>query len=988
MNLKNLLSRFSYSLVLFFICNSAIAQNKTISGTVTDSKDKQPLIGVSVAVKGTPTGTSTGADGTYRLTVPEATTTLVFSYLGYNSQDVNIAGSTTVNVLLEGSSTSLSEVVVVGYGTQRVKDATGAVASIGTKDFNKGVIASPEQLLQGRVAGVQVTPSSGEPGAGINIRIRGSSSVRSGSNPLFVVDGVPLDGSNVSDGGGDNGAGSSSARNPLTFLNPDDIENISVLKDASSAAIYGSRGANGVVLITTKKGKSGQQSLNFSSSVSVANSLRTYDLLSPSAFIAKSVELGKTAASVNFGANTNWQDQIFRTGVTQNYSLGFGGGNENTLYRFSLSNANQEGIVRNSGLNRSTGRVNASHELFDKKVKIELQLTASQLNDQYAPVGENAGFEGNLIGAALAANPTRPIFINNSDTLTQSSDFRNPVAMLNYINDRGITNKVLGNMSLGWKITDGLLFKVNVGVDNSASNRRSTFNSMLKFNGIENSGRAILANRTLSSRLIENTLTFNKSFNTIHSLEALAGFSYQKFESDGFNTRADGFLNNLITYEDNIGNVDNSGTKKAFSSGSYRSGSELQSYFGRANYSLMDKYLLTATLRVDGSSKFGPNNKYGYFPSVAGAWRISEESFVSKDVFQNLKLRAGWGINGNQEFPGGITNATYNYSTTGAISKINNQNPDIRWEKSNQYSVGLDFEILKSRLSGSFDYYNKSTTDLIFLQSIAQPAPALFIWKNLPATVNNTGLEASISYSVFRNEGFTWDIGVNAASLTNKVKDLQLSAIRTGAINGQGLSGAYAQRIVSGYPLFSFFIKEFAGFDNAGAATFANDGAEEFRGSALPKFTFGLNNSFTYKNLSLSAFLNGATGFYIYNNTATALFSKGSLNSGRNITQDAANTAEGKSNSTSVSTQYLEKGDFLRLSNLNLAYTFKLPNTKHIKGFTMNLTGQNLFLITNYSGLDPEVNTNKAIDGIPSLGIDYTSYPSARVISLGASLNF
>ena len=938
-------------------------------------------------MKGTATGTSTGADGTFRLAVPEATTTLVFSYLGYDSQDVNITGRTTVNVSLAGSNTSLSEVVVVGYGTQRVKDATGSVASIGTKDFNKGVIASPEQLLQGRLAGVQVTPSSGEPGAGINIRIRGSSSVRSGSNPLFVVDGVPLDGSNVSDGGGDNGAGSSSARNPLTFLNPEDIENISVLKDASSAAIYGSRGANGVVLITTKKGKSGQQTLNFTSSVSLANSLRTYDLLSPTEFIAKSVELGKTAASVNFGANTNWQDQIFRTGLTQNYSLGFGGGNENTLYRFSVSNSNQEGIVRNSGLKRTTGRMNASHELLDKKVKIELQLTASQLNDTYAPVGENAGFEGNLIGAALAANPTRPIF-RSGDTLTQSSDFRNPVAMLNYINDKGKTNKVLGNVSVGWKITDGLLFKVNAGVDNSSSNRNSTFNSLLMFNGIENSGRAVLANRNLSSRLIENTLTYNKVFNSIHSLEALAGTSYQKFESDGFNTTADGFLNNLITYEDNIGNVDNSGTKKAFNSGSYRSGSELQSYFGRANYSLMDKYLLTATLRVDGSSKFGPNNKYGYFPSVAGAWRLSEESFISKEVFQNLKLRAGWGINGNQEFPGGITNATYNYSTTGAISKINNQNPDIRWEKSNQYSIGLDFEVLDSRLSGSFDFYNKSTTDLIFLQSIAQPAPALFIWKNLPAKVINTGLEASINYSVFRNEGFTWDIGINAASLTNRVQDLELNAIRTGSINGQGLSGAFAQRIVSDRPLFSFFMKEFTGYAADGSAQFANDGAEDFRGSALPKFTFGLNNSVSFKNLSVSAFLNGATGFYIYNNTATALFSKGSLNSGRNISVDAANTAEGKSNSASVSTQYLEKGDFLRLSNLNLAYSFKLPNAKHVKSLTVNLTGQNLFLITNYSGLDPEVNTNKAIDGIPSLGIDYTSYPSARVFSLGASVNF
>lgn len=986
MDLKIILRRFTYGMFLVLFCSSAFAQNKTITGTVTDSKDNEPLIGVSVVLKGSSTGTSTGPNGTFNITVPASATTLVISYLGYNPQEVNISGRSTVNVSLVISTSALSEVVVVGYGTQRVIDATGSVASIGTKDFNKGVIASPEQLLQGRIAGVQVTPASGEPGAGMNIRIRGSSSVRSGSNPLFVIDGVPLDGSSISDGIGDNGAGSSSARNPLTFLNPEDIENISVLKDASSAAIYGSRGANGVVLITTKKGKSGQQSLNFNSSVSVANALNTYDLLSPSAFVAKSVELGKTAAAVNFGASTDWQDQIFRTGVTQNYFLGFGGGNENTLYRFSVGNSDQEGIVKNTGLNRTSARMNASHELWDKKVKIELQLTASHLKDRYAAVGENAGYEGNLIGAALAANPTRPIY-QADGTLTQLTDFRNPVAMLDYINDRALTNKVLGNISLGWKITDGLLFKVNAGVDNSTSNRNSTFNSLLKFNGIENSGRAILTNRTLASKLIENTLTFNPTLSDTHTLEALAGFSYQKFDNNGFYTRADKFLNNLITYQDNIGNVDNSGTNKAFFSGSNRSGSELQSYFGRVNYSLMDKYLLTATLRVDGSSKFGPNNKYGYFPSIAGAWRISEEGIVSKDVFQNLKLRAGWGINGNQEFPGGITNATYNYSTTGAISKINNQNPDIKWEKTNQYSIGLDFETLQSRLSGSIDYFNKSTTDLIFLQPIAQPAPALFIWKNLPARVVNTGLEFALNYGVIRNEGFTWDIGANAASLTNEVKDFNFT-IPTGQIHGQGLSGAYAQKIVTGYPLFSFFIKEFTGYDNAGNSTFANNGAEDFRGSALPKFTFGLNNSFTYNRLGLSFFLNGATGFYVFNNTAVALFSKGSLNSGRNITVDGANTTEGKSNSASVSTQYLEKGNFLRLSNLNLSYDVNLPSTKHIKSVTFNITGQNLFLITNYSGLDPEVNTNKAINGIPSLGIDYTSYPSARVFSFGASLSF
>ena len=986
MQLKHLLHA-CFLLVFCLFSTAALAQNKTISGKVTDGKDGSPIIGASIKAKNSSAGASTSADGSFQINVPESATTLVVTYVGYANQEVAIAGKSVFNISLVESATTLNEVVVsVGYGTQRVKDATGSVSSLGSRSFNKGVISSPEQLLQGRVSGVQVTPASGEPGAGVNIRIRGTTSVRSGNNPLFVIDGVPMDGNNVSDGGGDNGVGTLSARNPLTFMNPDDIENISVLKDASSAAIYGSRGANGVVLITTKKGRSGQQTASFNSSISTANALKTYDLLSPEDFIAKSVQIGKDPTKVNFGAKTNWQDEIFRTGVTQNYSLGFGGGNENTLYRFSASSSNQGGIVRTSGMNRSTGRMNASHELFEDKVKIELQLTAAQLKDRYAPIGDNAGFQGNLIGAAIAANPTQPIE-SAPGVYNQSPDFRNPVAMLDYINDRGVTTKLLGNIGLNWKVANGLAYKLNLGIDNSVSNRNSTFLSLLSFDGIENRGRAVLGSRSLNSRLIEHTLNYAKAIGK-NSFDVLGGFSYQKFESDGFNTRADGFLNNLIPYEENIGNVDSRGALEPFTSGSYKGGYDMQSYFGRANYAYNEKYLLTATLRVDGSSKFGNNNKNGYFPSVAAAWRISEESFISKDIFQNLKLRASYGVNGNQEFTAGSTNATYEYTSTGGIRQINNENQNLRWEKTKQYSTGLDFETLSGRLTGSLDYYNKSTTDLLYLQPLSQPNIAQFVWQNLPAVVKNSGLEINLNFSVLKNKNFTWDIGANAASLKNNVENFKGSTIRTGTINGQGLSGATAQVIQEGLPLFAFYLREFTGFKADGSEQFSNNEELAFRGSALPKYNFGLNNTFTYKNLSLSFFLNGATGFYIFNNTGIALFAKGSLNSGRNVTVDAANSGQSATSFVSPSTRYLEKGDFVRLSNLNLAYTFKMLNTKYVKGVTVNFTGQNLFLITKYSGLDPEVNTNKAFEEIPSLGIDYTSYPSARTFSLGAAVNF
>ena len=989
MNLKILLSRFFCGMLLFLVSASAYAQNKTISGTVTDGKDGQPLIGVSVAVKGTTTGTTTGTDGTYRISVPESTSTLVFSYLGYVTREMPIGSQTTMNVTLSPSSTSLSEVVVVGYGTQKAKDVTGSVTSLGAKEFNKGVINSPEQLLQGKIAGVQITPASGDPGAGINIRIRGTTSVRSGNNPLFVIDGVPLDGGNITDGAADFGTGSEAARNPLNFLNPADIENITVLKDASSAAIYGSRGANGVVLITTKKGVAGQDNLNFSTSFSSSSALNTYDVMSASEFLTQAARTGADANALNKGGNTDWQNVILRNGLTQNYSLGFGGGTEKTLYRLSVAHSDQTGIMENSGLKRTTGRLNASHELLNNKVKIDMQLTASRLDDEYAANGDNAGFLGNILGAALAANPTIPINDKtNPSGFTQSADFRNPAAILALIKEGALTNKVLGNVGLNWKIVNGLQYKFNGGFDNSNSTRKTGISRLLDFDGIKDRGRAVNANRELSSYLLEHTLNYNTSIGEIHTLDALAGFSYQKFSNRGFYLDARNFLTDEIPYSDNIDGVNNDGSNKAFTAGSDRTGSELQSYFGRINYSLMSRYLLTATLRADGSSKFGANNKYGYFPSLAAAWRISEESFVPKDIFSDLKLRLGWGITGNQEFPAGITRAVFSVNSSGSITQRNNPNPDISWEQTDQVSVGLDFGILNNRLSGSLDYFNKTTKDLLIQVNYAQPAAVDYKWINLPGKVKNKGFEFSLNYNAIQNDNFTWDVGANASFLDNKVTDFGNTIIPTGNIHGQGLSGAYAQRIADGLPLGAFYLPVFQGYDAEGLAIYPDEAAFRYVGSALPKNTFSLNNSFGYKNLSLSVFLNAVTGFYVYNNTANALFTKGSLKNGRNVTVDAANSPEAALNAPEVSTRFLEKGDFLRLSNATLSYRFNMANKTYIKGMSLNLTGQNLFLITNYSGVDPEVNTDKNRNGVPSLGIDYTSYPSARIFTFGASFDF
>ena len=983
---------------------AVLAQGTTLTGKVNDATGVG-LPGVTVQIKGTTKGTTTGGDGSYQLAGVDGNATLVFSSIGYVSQEVAVGGRSSVTITLVEDNKTLSEVVVVGYGTQRAKDATGSVQSIGTKDFNKGVISSPEQLLQGRVAGVQITPSSGEPGAPINIQIRGTSSLRGGNNPLFVVDGVPLDGGSTSDGNPDFGGGSTAARNPLSFLNPADIENISVLKDASAAAIYGARGANGVVLITTRKGKAGSQSLTFSASGAVSNPMKRYNVLNAQDFLAGVKAAGGDPAVVDKKANTNWQDQIFRTGITQTYNLGFGGGNQDTRYFFSLGYQDQQGIIKNSGQKRLTGRVNASHELFNDKVIIDLTATTSNVNDSYILNGDNAGAQGNLIGAAIQANPTYPVFNADGTYYQPGGDYRNVAAILAYDNDKSETNRTLANASVTWKVLDGLSAKVNFGIDNSTAVRRTALDSRLNgnfnLNLIPNlvnvniardantglGGAAYIQNRFRNSRLLEYTLNYNKTMGK-NVLDALVGFSYQTFRNQGNYLAAGNFPfdQTSISYLDAIGSA-NANNRTSFGGGSDRSQNDLQSYFGRVNYNIADKYLLTGTLRVDGSSRFGVNNKYGYFPSIAAAWRLSEENFIPKDVFDDLKLRVNYGITGNQEFPGGASKIIFQLNADGSTTQLNNPNPNLKWEQNTTIGAGVDFTILRGKLSGAVDYFHKAVSNTLFQVFYAQPAPVNYQWVNLPGQIINAGVELNLTYQAVQKKNFGWEVLYNMTFLNNTVKDFG-SVVPTGSINGQGLSGAYAQTIRSGYPIFSFIMPTFTGYDANGLGTYADGGAATIHGSPLPKIRLGLTNNFTFGNFNASLFFNGQFGGYIYNNTANALFLKAPLKSGKNVSYEAANSPENSLNSGSVSTRFLEKSDFVRLTNASIGYRFDLPQGGFAKSLNVSLTGQNLLLFTGYTGLNPDVNTVKYYNNIPSLGIDYTPYPTARTFTLGLNVGF
>lgn len=1007
MNFSKIVKSSILGLFLGLLAINAQAQNKTVTGKVLDAKDGSPIASASVVAKGTSTGAKTAADGTFAITVPSSVTKLVVSTVGYSSREVAAEGNVTVS--LNQTSEQLNEVVVVGYGTRKIKDATGAVVSLGEKSFNKGIISSPEQLLQGRVAGVNVTTNSGEPGGAVNVTIRGTSSVRSNNNPLYVVDGVPLY------GGGTVGSsitvdGGTTARNPLSFLNPNDIENISILKDASSAAIYGARGANGVVLITTKSGK-GKPSLTFNATTSVSTTAKRYDLASPQEFmygIKKTLdEAGFDFSGVGSndkGFNTDWQDQVFQTAISNSYNLAWGFSNSKSSLKLNGSFDNQEGIVKTQGLKRYTFGLKYSNQLTSR-LKLDVTANQSIVNNSYAQVTNNAGYQGSLIGSMIGANPTFPIYNTSGAWFDNQDGNRNPVAILEGYKDNDTYNKLLANVSVSYKISDNLTYKAIFGMENGASERltfvdprlpgayiQGTINIRGKnYVGSDFSGKGRAAQQFLdqTSSLIEHTLNYDKTFKNGNNLQALAAFSYQK-TTDYYrasqrwgNAGATKMLTNFKDYTGGVTDVYGDSTQV-----------ELQSYFSRVNYTMKDKYILSALVRIDGSSKFSSGSKYGTFPAFGFKWRMLEEKFAQNTlgkIFSNFDMRLNYGITGNQEFPAYASLALKQRDFTGGSNTISNSNPNLRWEQTTTQGVGIDFSMFNGRLNGTVDYFNKTTQDLLTLISYPQPAASADRWVNLDGDVVNKGWEFGLDYQLVRpayRGAFGWDVNYNMSFLNNNVTGFGSTVLNTGEVSGQGLSGAYAQTIRDGSPLFTFVMPTFLRFDAFGNGVYANGAKDEIQGSALPTFNAGLTNNFTYKKLTASIFFNAVTGFYVYNNTANALLLKGSLKNAKNVTRDVVYSIENSINPGNVSTRFLEKGDYIRLANASLSYALDVKQGSFIKGLNLTLSGQNLALFTKYSGLDPEVNVDKSRNGVPSRGFDYTATPRARVITFGINARF
>jgi iron complex outermembrane receptor protein len=1002
-------------LFLFCCILQTMAQQRTITGKVT-APDGSPLIGATVLIVGNKSGVTTNSDGTFSINVPQKAKQLQISYVGSETKTVDISSTSNVSVSLAPSATNLTDVVIVGYGTVKKKDATGSVAQLDSKDFNKGVISTPDQLLQGRTPGVNVTPASGEPGSAATITIRGTASIRD-QGPLYVVDGVPISpgGTLATQSGVE---GSSTPRNPLSFLNPNDIASITVLKDASSAAIYGSRGANGVILITTKSGKSGRGNLTFGASTGISTPASRYDLLNAQDFLLAvkkaNIDAGTSPAdaaaavlNVDKGHNTDWQDEIFRTGVSQNYNLGWGISRQSTHLRLSGSYDDIQGIVKTSDLKRLTGRLNLTQKFINDKLSFDVNLTYSNVKNSYAPLTNNAGYQGSLIGAAIIFNPTYPVYNPDGSFYDPLDGNRNPVEMLTYFSDKGTYNRLLGNVSGSYTIVPGLTYKATFGYDDAKDDRLSFADPRLGTNAfggttnvfgkdlsnpIHGNGRGVKQNLDLKSILVEHTLTYDKSF-TNQDLNAVVGYSYQSTEST-YKGRVGWGLSSPVTEPKDVFHKSFGQFQNYYDYVPDYTKYDLQSYFGRVNYTLFDKYLLTATMRIDGSSKFGKNNKYGYFPAFAAKWKLLNENFAKglRNVFSQLAIRANYGILGSSEGIGAYDaiNLKQTYignSGSDETQLLHQGNKDLKWEQAATTGAGLDFTLFNSRLSGTFDYfYSKRKNLLFYAPTPGGFAPSSNWWINLPGFVINKGTEYSLDFQAIRGKNFTWTINYNMSFTHNEVQDFNV-VVNTGGVHGQGLSGAYAQTFANGHPLFTWKMPTFLGFDGNGDARYANGGKDELQGSALPTFNAGLTNSFTLGRWNASIFINSVRGFYVYNNTANAVFLRGSVKTAHNVTYDVANSPEDPINPGSVSTRFLEKGNFVRISNASIGYSFDMKGSV-IKTLTISAVGQNLALFTKYTGLDPEVNMDENINGVPSRGFDYTGYPKARTYTLSVNLGF
>jgi TonB-dependent starch-binding outer membrane protein SusC len=980
------------------------AQQVIVTGVVTDAKDGSPMPGVNVIIEGTTQGNVTDLDGKYSLKVDNANAVLAFSFLGYISQKIPVGSQTSINVQLSEELTKLDEVVVIGYGTTKKKDLTGSVSTLRGDDLTKAGASTPEQLLQGKVSGVQIISNNGEPGSGFTVRIRGASTIRSGTQPLYVIDGIPLDEQNTSPDGISGAAlGGSPATSPLTTINPNDIESIDILKDASAAAIYGSRGANGVVLITTKKGKEGASEINYSVTVSSSVLPKQLEVLSGRQWLTLADSLGITEP--DFGDSTNWQDQIFRTAISQEHNLSLSGGTAKSTYRASFGYLEQKGIIKKSDMTRYSGRLNLTQKALNNKLTLETTLSGSQVIENRGPLGAT-GFEGDMLLNALQANPTWPVRdslgipFQGTEIYPFQPNERNPVAMLEYTTDLTRTTNLLGGINASVEIIQGLNLKVSFAMNYTNANRLMNQSQKLSYMK-DKSGTGQINNKEIYNYVTENTLNYNKTIGP-GTINVLAGYSYQEYMNRSSNMTAGGFVTDGYPY---VNAIQYGKLIYTDISSKFPPDVKMQSYFGRINYNLSEKYLVTATVRADGSSKFGKNKRYGIFPSFALGWRMSEEEFVkSLDLFQNLKLRFGWGQTGNSEIEPRQSQFLYSFdkpskaiigdSVIVGLKVSRTPNPDVTWETTTSSNIGVDFGVLKGKLSGSIDFYMKKTSDLLLQMPSLPLSPSQFVVKNNDSVkVENQGLELSLTGIIISQKDLSWEITGNISFLSNKVTGLSDKVYSTGNAQGHGLTGTYVEVIANNKPMNMFYGSHIDSIKNGNiyylkSKVNTSKDSMVFLGNPQPKYTWSISNKFKYKRFDLSIFIEGVYGNKLFNNTAL-LLDKYNLKQSSNVLKYFAYDPVDVNNLTTVvSDRYIEDGSYVRLSSVTLGYNVNLKNNPWVKSLRFYVSGTNLMLFTDYKGYDPDVSSSKDKDNINSFGIDITNYPKARTYLAGLNVTF
>jgi TonB-dependent starch-binding outer membrane protein SusC len=1016
--------RITALLGVFAVWGSALHAQATgrVSGRVIDSTSQNGLSNVTVSIGGTQLGALTRVDGGFLITgVPVGPRAVTVRRVGYAAKTVNVTvgpnETAAINVTLSAVAANITGVVVVGYGTQRKEAITGAVATVDPEKANVGVITNASQLLQGRVAGVQIQGNSGDPGANSQIRIRGGSSISGSNDPLYVIDGVPIQNESSQGGGVGIGGGVALARNPLNLLNPSDIANITVLKDAAATAIYGSRGANGVVLIETKKGKAGTSQFDYETFVSTASRARSIDFATGDqyrAFVERMITQGTLPATrrADLGtANTDWEDEIARTGYTNNHVISFSGGSANTQYRASLNAFDQQGIILANGLARYQGRLNANHSALDGKLRLGLNLTTSRLKDRFLPYENTGGFEGGVFANMAIYNPTRPVL-----DATASSGFyelgrgaqgqRNPVALALQTYDAGTTTRNLGNVTAQYAILPSLTASTTVGID--VSNFDRGFYGPIAspaFAGV--GGRAQVINRRLQNITFQSLATWAPRIGDSGDLEVVGGYEYADFDNNEFGIDAQGFGSDATSYR-NIAAASTVIPRSPFSEQSV-----LASFFGKATYGWKDRYFLNASVRRDGSSRFGEGNKWAVFPAFGASWRLSDESFMQGGPFSNLKLRAGYGIQGNQQAVRPYSSlillesnngARYPFGGTPVVGVVptRNANPNLKWESTAQFNIAAEWGLMANRLSGTVEFYNRNTTDLIQDVAVPQPAPVGSRLENV-GSLRNRGVEIVVDYNVWEKANRSWTTGIVAAIERNQVQDLGGQAfINTGGISGQGQSGQQSQRLIPGSPIGTFWGPTFVGYNSTGQQLFRNltsTGADSGTvtagglsandygdlGNANPSFTLGWNSNMRFGKLDLSWLARAEFGASVFNNTALVYGAKSNVLTNRGVLASALSAPDTISEPAVFSSRYVESGTFFRLQNVTVGYGFHVPGLAAGDNARVYVSGDNLFLVTDYTGYDPEV---FVASGGGARGIDYLTYPRARVFTGGLRFSF